>query len=142
MKPITSRRRAGFTMLEIMLVIAIIVVLLGFAINRMGGGLSFAKETRAKADIQSIGGSLTLYSSMNGFLPTTSQGLKALVEKPEGEPKPRNWRKLMEEVPRDPWEMEYQYAQPGTHGTAYDLYSAGEDRKPGTEDDIGNWRKE
>lgn len=143
MKRSTSLSRAGFTLLEIMLVVMIIVLLLGFAISKMGGALDTAKETRIRGDIQSIGTQLMVYQTMNGFLPSSEQGLKALVAKPESEPRPRSWRKLMSEVPRDPFDMEYQYTQPGTHNPdSYDLYSAGADRKPGTADDIGNWTKQ
>ena len=129
-------------MIEIMLVVLIIVLLLGFAINKMGGSLDFARETRIKGDIQSLGTQLMVYQGTNGFFPSTEQGLKALVSKPESDPRPRNWRKLMAEVPQDPFGNEYQYQSPGNHNSdGYDLFSAGADRKPGTADDIGNWSR-
>jgi general secretion pathway protein G len=142
MKRSLKKSRAAFTMIEIMLVVLIIVLLLGFAINKMGGSLDFARETRIKGDIQSMGTSLMVYQGTNGFFPSTEQGLKALVSKPGSDPRPRNWRKLMDEVPQDPFGNEYQYQSPGTHNSdGYDLFSAGADRKPGTADDIGNWSK-
>jgi general secretion pathway protein G len=142
MKRSLKHSRAAFTMIEIMLVVLIIVLLLGFAINKMGGSLDFARETRIKGDIQSMGTQLMVYQGTNGFFPSTEQGLKALVSKPESDPRPRSWRKLMAEVPQDPFGNEYQYQSPGTHNSdGYDLFSAGADRKPGTADDIGNWTK-
>ena len=142
MKRSLKHSRAAFTMIEIMLVVLIIVLLLGFAINKMGGSLDFARETRIKGDIQSLGTQLMVYQATNGFFPSTEQGLKALVAKPESDPRPRSWRKLMPDVPQDPFGNEYQYQSPGSHNSdGYDLFSAGADRKPGTADDIGNWSR-
>ena len=142
MKRSLKKSRAAFTMLEIMLVVMIITVLLGFAINRMGGSLDIAKDIRIKGDIQSLGTQLMVYQVTNGFFPSTEQGLKALVSKPESDPRPRSWRKLMPDVPQDPFGNEYQYQSPGSHNSdGYDLFSAGKDRKAGTADDIGNWTK-
>src|SRR2546421_1341437 len=84
-------RQSGFTLLEIMIVVSIIVVLLGLAISKMGNPTGFAKSTAVRADIQAIGTQLKLYESMNGFYPTTEQGLQALVTQAESEPKPTRW---------------------------------------------------
>ena len=73
-----------------MLVISIIVVLLGLAISKMGNPTGFAKGVAVKSDIQTIGTQLKLYESMNGFLPTTEQGLQALVTQPSSEPRPQH----------------------------------------------------
>ena len=136
-------RSAGFTLLEIMLVVMIIALLAGSAIYMMGGNLEVANNVRIKGDMQSLGTPLMVYRSSNGFLPTTEQGLKALVSKPESSPKPRNWQKLMDSVPIDPYGMEYNYVQPGVHNPDnYDLFSAGKDRIAGTPDDKGNWESQ
>ena len=133
----TRRNQSGFTLLEIMLVVTIIALLLGAAIYKLGGNVEFAKATRVAADVQGINTQLKLYESMNGFMPTTEQGLKALVQQPSSEPRPTRWYQLYKDLPRDPWNNEYVYLNPGRKNpTGYDLYSAGQDRKPDTADDI------
>jgi general secretion pathway protein G len=131
-----KKRQSGFTLLEIMLVVAIIGVLLSVAIYKMAPALDVAKGTKTKADIQMIRTMLLSYSGSNGFYPTTEQGLKALVVRPDTEPAPMSWRRLMEDVPKDAWGTEYFYRNPGVRNSSgYDLYSAGPDRKPDTADD-------
>lgn len=94
---------------------------------------------RAQADIEAISTMLKLYQAMNGFLPTTEQGLQALVTEPKTDPKPSQWRKLLDRLPLDPWANPYLYVQPGKrHPDAYDLSSAGPDGRPNTADDITN----
>ncbi len=135
-----KNRQNAFTLLEIMLVISIIVVLLGLAISKMGNPTGFAKGVAVKSDIQTIGTQLKLYESMNGFLPTTEQGLQALVTQPSSEPRPQRWYQLFKEVPKDPFGNNYIYLSPGRKNPgSYDLYSAGQDRKADTaDDDWGN----
>ena len=137
-----TRSLVAFTLLEIMLVVIIIALLVGMALKFTGGHLGQAREVRVNADIQQLRTLLLMYQASNGFYPSTEQGLKALVVKPESEPRPRNWTQLDQEVKRDPWDKEYGYAQPGKHNpSSYDLYSCGPDRKPDTADDVGNWEK-
>lgn len=135
-----KKRQNAFTLLEIMLVISIIVVLLGLAISQIGDPMGWAKSTAVRADVQAIGTQLKLYESMNGFAPTTEQGLQALVTQPSSEPRPTRWHQLFKGVPKDPWGSNYIYLCPGRKNpTGYDLYSAGKDRKPDTaDDDWGN----
>ena len=123
-----------------MLVISIIVVLLVLAISKMGNPTGFAKGVAVRSDIQTIGTQLKLYESMNGFLPTTEQGLQALVTQPSTEPRPQRWYQLFKEVPKDPFGNNYIYLSPGRKNpSSYDLYSAGQDRKADTaDDDWGN----
>lgn len=136
----TSLHRAGFTLLEIMLVVLIIGLLIGMAIKFTGGHLDTARETAVRGHIEQYKTTLLMYQMTNGFYPTTEQGLKALITKPESDPKPRNWRQLLDKPILDPWQQEYFYEYPGKHNPkSYDIYSAGTDRKPGTADDIGNW---
>jgi len=131
-----KRRQSGFTLLEIMLVVAIIGVLIGAAIYNMAPSLGIAKDTRTKTDIQTLRTGLLSYSALNGFYPTTEQGLKALVVPPDTEPVPQTRKIFMDRVPKDPWGMEYFYRNPGVRNpSGYDLFSAGPDRKPDTGDD-------
>ncbi len=135
-----ARKNHGFTLLEIMLVVMIIALLAGSAIYLMGGNLGYAQSVRVKSDIQAITTQLKLYQAMNGFLPSTDQGLQALSVRPDTDPKPTQWRQLMDKTLMDPWQNPYIYENPGKHNPdTFDLYSAGPDRKPGTDDDIGNW---
>ena len=128
--------QCGFTLLEIMIVVSIIVILLGLAISKMGNPTAFAKTTAVRADVQAIGTQLMQYEAMNGFYPSTEQGLQALVTQPESEPRPNRWYPFFKEVPKDPWGMPYQYRCPGIkHPDKYDLFSAGQDRQPDTADD-------
>lgn len=129
--------RAGFTLMEIMLVVAIIAILAGLLISRQAGLLDIGKETAAQANMNTIKTSLIAYSIKAGNFPSTEQGLKALVTRPETEPRPLNWKKIIDEVPRDPWGFEFVYVNPGVKKPdSYDLYSVGKDGKPNTDDDV------
>ncbi len=121
-----------------MLVVGIIVIILGVAVGKLGNTTGVAKDMRVRADVQAISTQLKLYESVNGFLPTTEQGLQALVTPPQSDPKPTRWYQLFKELPQDPWGNSYFYFSPGRKNPdSYDLYSAGPDRKPDTADD--NW---
>jgi general secretion pathway protein G len=133
-------RRAGFTLIEIVIVLTIISILAAGSIYMLKGNVDVAKETRVESDIQNIMTQLQLYEARNMRSPTTEQGLKALVEKPSTEPLPEKWTQLLEAVPKDPWGQEYKYRYPAQKSKKpYDVYSAGKDGADGTEDDIGNW---
>jgi general secretion pathway protein G len=137
------RSRSGFTLLEIMLVVTIIALLLGAGIYYMTGSAEYAREVRIRGDFQTMTTQLRLYQSMNGFLPSSQQGLGAMVNRPESEPRPRQWRQLLKQVPLDPWQSEYGYVQPGRKSKeGFDLFSKGPDRVADTPDDIGNWSEE
>jgi general secretion pathway protein G len=124
-----QNNRSGFTLLEIMIVVSIIVILLGLAISKMGNPTGFAKTTAVRADVQAIGTQLMQYEAMNGFYPTTEQGLAALVSQPSSEPRPSRWYQFFKEMPKDPWGSVYIYRCPGIkHPEKYDLYSAGPNR--------------
>src|SRR5215468_7853916 len=92
-------RERGFTLLEIMLVVTIIALLLGAAIYKLGGNVEYSRHVTVAADIQSLSTQLKLYESMNGFFPTTEQGLQALVTQPTSDPQPQRWYQLFKEVP-------------------------------------------
>lgn len=130
------KQEEAFTLLEIMLVVTIIAILLAAAIKFMAPNVDVAKTVRVRGDIQSIKTSLLAYQGLNGFYPTTEQGLQALVTAPSTDPKPARWQQFMEQVPTDPWGSPYVYKCPGEKNpTKYDLFSAGPDRIPNSADD-------
>src|SRR5437867_5219136 len=94
----------AFTLLEIMLVVTIIALLLGAAIYKLSGNVEFSRHVRVAADVQGISTQLKVYESMNGFYPTTEQGLQALVTQPSSDPKPSRWYQLYSQLPKDPWQ--------------------------------------
>src|SRR5947199_8574549 len=108
-----KRKQQGFTLLEIMLVVTIIVLLRGTASYNLAGNVEYARHTRVQADIQSINTQLKLYQSMNGAYPTTEQSLQALVTQPETAPRPTGWYQLYKELPKEPWQNDYIYLNPG-----------------------------
>jgi general secretion pathway protein G len=130
------KNQSAFTLLEIMIVVTIIALLMGAAIYKLGGNVEYARHIRIGADIQGINTQLKLYESMNGFMPTTEQGLQALVTQPDTDPRPVRWYQLYKELPKDPWQNTYIYRNPGLKNpSSYDLFSAGPDRIPDTADD-------
>ncbi|MEI8314339.1 MAG: type II secretion system major pseudopilin GspG [Verrucomicrobiota bacterium] len=136
--------RAGFTLLEILLVVIIIGMLVGVAVVRLGGKAKEAQITAARDQIHNYESALDLYELDNGFVPTSEQGLQALVARPGTSPVPNNWKGpyLKPSVIRkDYWGHDYLYKTPGQHNAGgYDLYSPGPDGIDGNEDDIGNWQ--
>ncbi|MBK3849755.1 MAG: type II secretion system major pseudopilin GspG [Gammaproteobacteria bacterium] len=140
---LNSRKQGGFTLIEIMVVVVILGILAALVVPQVMNRPDQAKVTVAKGDIKAIGAALDMYKLDNYAYPSTQQGLDALVEKPGGNPQPKNWNRdgYLKRVPKDPWGNEYQYLSPGTQGQ-YDLYSYGADGKQGGSDlnaDIGNW---
>ena len=138
-----KNREAGFTLIEIMVVIAIIGILATLIVPKIMGRPDEARATAAKHDVGTLVQAFKLYRLDIGRYPTTEQGLKALVEKPTSEPVPQNWKAggYLDSVPKDPWGNPYQYASPGARGEI-DVYSFGADGKPGgtgNDADIGNW---
>jgi general secretion pathway protein G len=138
---IQLKKNKGFTLVEILIVITIIAVLAGGAWMMLNpeGIIGGVKNDRVQTDIDAIELQFGVYQSRNLRVPTEEQGIEALVKKPTSEPIPQNWSQLMKKIPMDPWGSKYFYKVPGEHGGSYDLYSAGPDGEPGTEDDIGNW---
>jgi general secretion pathway protein G len=126
----------AFTLLEIMLVVTIIALLLGAAIYKLSGNVEYARHVRVAADLQGINTQLKVYESMNGYFPTSEQGLQALVTQPSTDPRPARWYQLYSQLPKDPWQSNYVYRSPGTKNpTGYDLFSPGPDHLPDTADD-------
>ncbi len=132
---------AGFTLIEIMLVVIIIGALAAMVVPRLTGRSEQAKSAVAKSDIvTTLPTALKLYELDNGFFPTASQGLEALVTKPTSNPVPQNWNgPYIEKDPVDPWGRDYEYLCPGKNRPDYDLWSQGKDPKK-DDDDINNWK--
>ncbi len=140
------RSERGFTLIEVMVVVVILGILAAVVIPRIMDRPDTARITKAKQDIRVLEGALNLYKLDNHFYPSTEQGLEALVQKPSGDPEPRNWKEggYIDRLPVDPWGNPYQYLNPGAHGPI-DIYSLGADGQLGGEGiaaDIGNWNLE
>ncbi|MDX1668167.1 MAG: type II secretion system major pseudopilin GspG [Limnobacter sp.] len=130
----TKKPVAGFTLIEIMVVVVILGILATLVVPRIMGRPDEAKQIAAKQDISSIMQALNLYRLDNSRYPTESQGLKALVQKPDQEPVPRNYKPegYLNKVPVDPWGTAYGYLNPGVKGEV-DIISYGADGQPGGE---------
>lgn len=133
------RNAAGFSILELLLVLVILSILAGIVGVRFAGQSADAKIKAAEAQITEFGTALDTYEIKTGGYPTTQQGLDALVKQPSGMD---DWpgQLLSKGVPKDQWGNEWVYRSPGTHNTAgYDLFSYGPDGQQGGGDDITNW---
>jgi general secretion pathway protein G len=140
------RGQAGFSLVEILVVLAIMMLMIGVIAPQVIDTLDDAQVQRAKADFKNIETALKMYRLDNFVYPTTEQGLEALVEPSSLDPQPRKFKKggYLEEVPEDPWGRPYLYMHPGEHKDV-DIYSLGADGLSGGEDlntDIGNWKEE
>jgi general secretion pathway protein G len=139
-------RDAGFTLLEIMVVVVILGILAALVAPNVIRRIDDANVTKAKQDIRAFETALNLYRMDNFRYPTTEQGLEALVKQPN-DPNIRNWKPggYVRSLQKDPWGNNYSYIAPGTRGGDYDLYTLGADNQPGgegTDADIGNWNIE
>ena len=134
-------RARGFTLIEIIVAIAILAILTALIVPRVVGKVDDAAIARARSDVQALTTALSLYKLDNNYYPTTEQGLEALLDKPSGAPEATNWKKYLDKLPKDPWGRAYQYISPGSHGEI-DVYSLGKDGQVGGEGidaDFGNW---
>lgn len=133
------RRNAGFTLLEMVIVLGIIAMILGGAIFAMRGIGDSAKISQADSDFQTINTALMSYKLLAGNYPTSQQGLRALVEKPTTTPVPRRWSQNSKKVPLDPWKNEYGYRFPGKKNPSEpEIFSNGADGQPNTDDDLSS----
>lgn len=136
------RRQRGFTLIELMVVLAIIGVLAALIVPNVLGRADEARVTAARTDVGNLMQALKLYRLDNQRFPSAEQGLQALVTRPTVEPLPLNWKPYVEKLPRDPWGRPYQYLNPGLQGEV-DVLSLGADGQPGGEGfnaDIGSWQ--
>jgi len=136
----SPRANAGFTLLELLVVMVIIGLLAGYVGPKYFAQIGKSEVKTAKAQIDALGKALDQYRLDTGHYPTTEQGLAALNSAPSDEPK---WQGpyLQKTVPNDPWGKPYQYKYPGEHGE-FDLWSFGKDGQAGGNDefaDVVNW---
>jgi general secretion pathway protein G len=137
-----SGRSAGFTLIEIMVVVVILGILAALVAPNVIRRVEDARVTKAQQDVRAYETALNLYRMDNFRYPTTEQGLESLVKRPV-DPNIRNWKEggYIDGLKKDPWGNAYAYISPGTHGD-FDLYTLGADGQPGGEGpdaDIGNW---
>ncbi|WP_372707489.1 type II secretion system major pseudopilin GspG [Brevundimonas sp.] len=131
---VRSAPRQGFTLVEMIVVMAIIALVAVMIVPNVIGRPDQARVTVAKTDLRTTAAALRMYRLDNGDYPTTEQGLKALVEKPTAVPVPAGWNPegYLPEAPQDPWGREYIYRSPGQTG-GFDLMSYGKDGEAGGE---------
>jgi general secretion pathway protein G len=133
--------QTGFTLMELLVVLAILGLLMSLVgpqvLNQLGG----AKTKTALIQIKDLEQSLEMYKLDVGRFPSSSEGLSALVDKPGGV---AGWNGpyLKADVPQDPWKQDYQYKYPGERGEL-DIFTYGQNGAPGGEgedSDVGNWQ--
>ena len=125
-----SAREAGFTLIEILVVVFIIGLLATIVSVNVIGQTDTARNTKAKADLKEIEQGLHLYKLDNGMYPTTEQGIRALVQKPTSGPQPRKYNSegYINKMPEDPWMNPYVYL---SDGQAFVLKCLGADGEQG-----------
>lgn len=143
-EPACDRHRdAGFSLLELMVVVVILSILALVIVPRVIDRPDQARAARAQSDIAAIASAVQLYRLDNFRYPTTEQGLAALVSPPGQPPEAPNWAAngYMDRLPTDPWGQPYGYLSPGVHGE-FDIFTYGADASPGgtgPDADIGSW---
>ncbi|HEY5667520.1 MAG TPA: type II secretion system major pseudopilin GspG [Gammaproteobacteria bacterium] len=138
----TNRRShaAGFTLIEIMVVVVIIGLLVGIVAPNVIGQLGRAEVERARADIDRISTALDLFRIDHFRYPTEDEGLEILLGNAQVDDRPV--ARFLNSIPTDPWQRTYLYDNPSTHGRDYDVYTLGADGQEGGEGanaDIGSW---
>ncbi|MCS4511026.1 type II secretion system major pseudopilin GspG [Xylophilus ampelinus] len=136
------RIRAGFTLIELMVVLVIIGVLAALIVPNVLDRADDARSTAARTDVNNLVQALKLYRLDNQRYPTAEQGLQALIARPTNPPVPGNWKPYLEKLPNDPWGRPYQYLNPGVKAEI-DVMSFGADGQPGGEGknaDVGSWQ--
>lgn len=141
-------RRQGFTLIEVLIVLAILVMLVGMVVPRFLGAQKRGEVRAAKTQIGMMQSALEHYASDVKGYPSTDQGLGALLSKPADMDESVTWEGPYlngDAVPKDPWGQDYHYEYPPTHGTSDrpDIWSDGPNKTDdgGSEDDVVSWTK-
>lgn len=142
-KAVENKNDAGFTLIEILVVIVILALLAGVIIPKMTDAPGRARQSKARVQIKQIEGSLNMFKIDNGFFPSTDQGLESLVVITDVGEIPKKFKEggYIKKIPKDPWDIEYLYLSPGEHGE-FDLFSLGRDGEEdgdGENADVNNW---
>jgi general secretion pathway protein G len=141
MKQIKRYSEAGFTLLELLVVLGIIAMLAGIVGPQVMKHMGESKVKAAKVQIEDLAATLDMYKLDLGTYPTSEEGLKALVESPDSAKRWNGPYLRKSKIPLDPWNNEYKYVSPGEHGK-FDLLSLGADGREGGEgedQDIVSW---
>ena len=134
--------QAGFTLIELMVVLVIIGVLAALIVPNVLDRADDARVMAARTDVNNLMQALRLYKLDNQRMPSADQGLQALVAKPTVGTIPGNWKPYLDKLPNDPWGRPYQYLIPGIKGEV-DVMSLGADGQSGGEGknaDLGSWQ--
>jgi len=131
------KRNAGFTLIEVMVVVVILGILAAIIVPKIMSRPEQARKVKVKQDILAIQSALDLYKLDSGRYPTTDQGLQALVTKPTTPPVPRNWKSdgYLQDIPMDPWGEKYQYLNDDEKVRIFSFGPSGRDGNS----EIGNW---
>ncbi len=137
-----SPRAAGFTLIEVLVVLAIISILAGIVTINVVRRPGEAKVAAAKTQLRALKSAVNLYRTDHGFIPTMQQGLPALIQAPTTPPLPEKYPADgyldTQVMPRDPWKNDFIYLVPGRRGESFEIISYGSDGQPGGEDDAAD----
>lgn len=139
--PSEYERARGFTLIELVVVIAVIAVLAAVVSPMVFRNIGDARVTATRAQIEILSLALDAYRLDNDYYPTSAQGLSALTRAPDTDPTPRNWRGpyLRKGVPLDGWGRAFHYRSPGeVNPESFDLFSLGRDGREGGEGEDGD----
>lgn len=134
--------RAGFTLIEVLVVLAIIAILGGFVALNISNRPAEAKVDAARMQLQVFKSAVNSYRIDHGRVPSREQGLMALIEKPSSPPVPENYPQDgyldTRQLPSDPWKNDYIYLAPGRSGESFEIITYGSDGEPGGNDDAAD----
>ena len=132
-------RSAGFTLVELLLVLVILGTLAAIVYPKLAGRSEQARNTAAKTQIAAFSTALDAFEVDNGYFPKGKSGLEELITAPRDS---QSWKgPYLKDIPKDPWGNDYVYEYPGKqNANSYDLYSMGLDGREGGDDDVTNWQ--